>query len=381
MNLSKRGSKITDRFSFYRIKPSKHRLITFGKAFLLLVLVYLFLVSISLMGSGLKGIGLEYTKHVIAGTSNALVGLFIGILVTGIVQSSSTTTSITVGLVGGGLMSLQQAIPIVMGANIGTSITNALVSMGHLRIKPELERAFGAAIVHDIFNVLTVLVFFPLQVKFNILGRSALVLEKLFEESGGLTFVSPLKIIVEPAVTCFETILANKGWLIVVFALILLFFSLRYIVKIMKSLIVQRLTAFFNKVIFRTPFVGIFFGMLCTAIVQSSSVTTSLIVPLAGAGLVTLEQVFPFTLGANVGTTVTALMASLVTQNPTAVAVALAHFLFNVFGIAVFLPLKFIPISIARKMATLAVKNRAFPLLFIVLMFLIIPMLMIEIMR
>ncbi len=333
------------------------------------------------MGTGLKGIGLEFTRNVIAGSSGALIGLFVGILVTSIVQSSSTTTSITVGMVGGGLMTIEQAIPIIMGANIGTSITNTLVSMGHLRIKPELERAFGAAVVHDIFNVLTVLIFFPLQVKFNFLGKAALFFESLFEQGGGLTFVSPLKIIVKPTVELLESLLGGIEWLIIVVSLALLFFSLRYIVKTMKSLVLRRLTVFFNKVIFRTPLVGIFFGMIFTALVQSSSVTTSLIVPLAGAGLVTLEQVFPFTLGANVGTTVTALMASLVTQNPAAVAVAFAHLLFNVFGIIVFLPLKFVPIAIARKMAYLAVKNRAFPLIFIALTFLVIPLVMIQLLR
>ncbi len=367
--------------AFKNDKVSPQKLIAIGKIVLLLSLVYLFLVSISLMGSGLKLLGMEFTRNVIAGTSNVFVGLFIGILVTSIVQSSSTTTSIAVGLVGSGLMSLEQAIPIVMGANIGTSVTNVLVSMGHLRVKSELERAFSAAVVHDMFNILTVLVLLPLQIIFNVLGRSASFLASVFERSGGLQFVSPLKLIVKPTVKLLEAVLAENGWIIVAFSLILLFLSLRYVVVVMKSLVMHRLTVFFNKVIFRTPLVGIFFGMLITAIVQSSSVTTSLIVPLAGAGLVTLYQVFPFTLGANIGTTVTALMASLVTQNPTAVAVAFAHLLFNIFGIAIFLPLKVIPIYLARKLARLAVLNRAYPIVFIVLTFLVMPLILIQIMR
>ena len=365
----------------YYKKTTRKKLITTGKVILLLLLVYLFLVSISLMGAGLKDLGLDLTRRVIAGTSNAFVGLFIGILVTSIVQSSSTTTSITVGLVGCGMMTLDQAIPIIMGANIGTSVTNTLVALGHLRVKPELQRAFGAAVVHDTFNVLTVVIFFPLQLYFNIIGKSAEFLADIFEKSGGLQFVSPLKIIVTPAVEALETLLASNGWLIVTVSLLILFLSLRFIVKTMKSLVLKRLTVFFNKVIFRTPLIGIFFGMVFTAIVQSSSVTTSLIVPLAGAGLVTLEQVFPFTLGANIGTTITALMASLVTQNPMAVAVAFAHLLFNIFGIAVFLPLQAVPIYFAKKLARLAVLNRAYPILFILLIFFVIPLLLIQTMR
>lgn len=357
------------------------RLVTTARVFLLLLLVYLFLVSICLLGEGLKDLGMDFTRRFIAGTSNAFVGLFIGILVTSFVQSSSTTTSVTVGLVGSGMMMLDQAIPIIMGANIGTSITNTLVSMGHLRVKSELSRAFGAAIVHDIFNIMTVIVFFPLQAKYNILGTSAEFLAGIFEKSGGLTVVSPLKIIVTPAVNLLEIVLAKNGWVIIFVSLGILFFSLRLIVKTMKSLVLSRLTVFFNKVIFRTPLIAIFFGMLFTVLVQSSSVTTSLIVPLAGAGLLTIEQIFPFTLGANLGTTVTALLASMVTQNPHAVAVAFAHLLFNIFGTLIFLPLKFIPIFIARKMAQLAVMNRAFPILFIFLTFFVIPLLLIQIMR
>lgn len=363
----------------YRFRPSRGRVINFGKVGSLFALIYLFLVSISLMGSGLKLLGMEFTTNVIAGTSNALVGLFIGILVTSIVQSSSTTTSITVGLVGSGLMTLEQAIPIIMGANIGTSVTNTIVSLGHLRVKPELERAFSAAVVHDVFNVLSVIIFFPLQLKFNILGKSALFLEEIFEQSGGLKFVSPLKLIVNPAVDLLEIALMENGWLVVVAALIILFFSLRYIVVIMKSLVMKKLSQFFNKVVFRNPAIGIISGLVITAIVQSSSVTTSLIVPLAGAGLVTLEQVFPFTLGANIGTTVTALMASMVTQNPTAVAVAFAHLIFNIFGICIFLPAKFIPVFLAKQMGKLAIKNRAYPILFILFTFLILPLLLIKI--
>ncbi|NQS98334.1 MAG: Na/Pi cotransporter family protein [candidate division Zixibacteria bacterium] len=357
------------------------KLSSLAKVLLPVLLLYVFLVSISLMGAGLKLLGLEFTQRIIASTSNAFVGLFIGILVTSIVQSSSTTTSITVGLVGSGMMSLEQAIPIVMGANIGTSVTNILVSLGHLRIKPELQRAFGAAVVHDTFNVLSVIVIFPLQLSFNILGRSSNFLAQLFEKSGGLEIVSPLKIIVSPSVNLLESLLGKNGWLVLALALLLLFLALKYIVVVMKSLVLRRLSVFFDKVIFRTPLVGLFFGMVFTAIVQSSSVTTSLVIPLAGAGLVSLTQIFPYTLGANIGTTITALLASLVTQNQAAVAVAFAHLIFNIFGICIFLPLKMVPIFIANKLAVLSVKNRYFPIAFVLFVFLIIPLLLIQITR
>lgn len=325
--------------------------------------------------------GKDFTEKLISSTSNAFVGLFIGILVTSVVQSSSTTTSIVVGLVGGGMMTLENAIPIIMGANVGTSVTNTLVSLGHIRVKSELERAFSAAVVHDMFNLLCVLVFFPLQIMFNFLGNSANLMANAFEKSGGLQMVSPLKIIVKPVVKWASHMMGDIGWLIVVVALLILFLALRYIVVLVKSMVMDKVSVFFDKVIFRNPLIGLLFAMVITAVVQSSSVTTSLIVPLAGAGLVTLEQVFPYTLGANVGTTITALMASLVTENKAAVAVAFAHLLFNIFGIVVFMPLQRIPIGIARWLGKMAVKNRAFPVIFILTIFIIVPLILIQIMR
>ena len=149
----------------------------------------------------------------------------------------------------------------------------------------------------------------------------------------------------------------------------------------MKSMVMEKISVFFDKVIFRTPLTGLLFSMIITAIVQSSSVTTSLIVPIAGAGIITLEQAFPYILGANVGTTITALMASLVTQNQAAVAVAFAHLLFNIYGIIVFWPARFLPLAIARTLGKMASKNRMFPIYMMLILFIIIPLILIQIMR
>ena len=105
---------------------------TLFKMFAVVALLYCFLVSIGLMGSAFKGFGKGFAESLIKTTSNPLVGLFIGILATSLVQSSSTTTSIVVGMVGSGVIAVPNAIPIVMGANIGTTVTNTLVSLGHV---------------------------------------------------------------------------------------------------------------------------------------------------------------------------------------------------------------------------------------------------------
>ena len=109
--------------------------------------------------------------------------------------------------------------------------------------------------------------------------------------------------------------------------------------------------------------------------VQSSSITTSTVVPLAGAGVLTLRQIFPFTLGANIGTTVTALLAAMV-LNPIAMIVAFSHLIFNIMGIVVIYPIKIlrdIPIKLATKLADLSAENKSIPLLYLLVVFVLIP--------
>ncbi|MBD3166348.1 hypothetical protein GF324_07110, partial [bacterium] len=305
---------------------------------------------------------------------NPMLGLLIGILTTSLVQSSSTTTSIVVGLVGGGLFSIEQAIPIVMGANVGTSITNTVVSLGHIRNKDEFRKAFGAATVHDIFNFLTVAVLMPLQMQFNLLGRIAYTIEQLFEKGGGFTFTGPIKLVVDPVVGLLEWAMMENGWVMLIGALVILLVSLRSIVTIMKTLMIEKLQEVFNKVIFRSPAVSMLAGVVLTAIVQSSSVTTSLIVPLAATGVVTLKQVLPFTMGANIGTTFTALLAALVTAEVSAITVALTHLMFNILGIGIFLPFMKVPAFLADRLAFVSAEQRWFPFVLVPLVFIGIPL-------
>merc|ERR1711990_701010 len=94
---------------------------------------------------------------------NAIAGCLVGVLVTVLVQSSSTSTSIVITMVAADLFSVRQAISLIMGANIGTSVTSTIVAMGQVGEKEEFRKAFAAATVHDMFNFCTVLVLLPLE--------------------------------------------------------------------------------------------------------------------------------------------------------------------------------------------------------------------------
>jgi sodium-dependent phosphate cotransporter len=343
--------------------------------------LYLFFFSLELMGTSLKMFGKGLAENLIQTTTNPLVGLFIGILATSIIQSSSSTTSIVVGLVAGGVLNVPNAIPIIMGANIGTSVTNTLASLTQLRRSVEFQRSFSAAIVHDFFNILAVLVIFPLQYFTNFLGRGATFMGEQFQHIGGLKFLSPVKAITRPVVEILKNLIGDYAWVLLVLALVCLLFSLSQMVKALKILIVTKAEAWFDRYLFKTALRAFLVGMLLTTMVQSSSITTSLAVPLAGAGLLTLTQIFPYTLGANIGTTITAILAALVTGNLSAIVVAFSHLLFNISGIIAWLPFKLVPISLAQKFAHLATRKKIIPILYILVLFFLIPILVISLFR
>ncbi|MCK5618444.1 MAG: Na/Pi symporter [Candidatus Krumholzibacteria bacterium] len=340
-------------------------------------MLYIFFVSISLMGASFKFFGKDFAKHLLETTANPFVGLFIGMLATGLVQSSSTTTSMTVALVAGGGLDVTRAIPIIIGANIGTSVTNTLVSLGHIGRPDEFRRAFAAATVHDFFNLLAVLVIFPLQLWTNFLGRWASFLGETFADVGGFALFNPLKTIVTPSVEFLTRLAHENGTIMLIIAAILLFVALRYVVKNLKALVIGKVELFFTSTLFRSAGRSFLLGLVLTVMVQSSSITTSLAVPLAGAGILTLVQIFPMTLGANVGTTITAILAALVTGQVAAITVAFAHLLFNITGIILLWPIKWVPLRLAETLAKTAVKSRLIPVVYILAVFFAVPLIFI----
>ena len=370
-------------------------LFNYFKIAAIFAILYLFLVSIGMIGTGFKGLGRGFAEQLMSSNAAPLIGLFIGILATSLIQSSSTTTSIVVGMVAAGtfgedpILAVATAIPYIMGANIGTSITNTIVSLGHIANKNEFRRAFEASIVHDFFNVLSVLILFPLQLYFGVISKTANWMASLFLGAGTFTFKSPVKMMTKPAVDAINNFfkmqdIINHNWLLIFAALILLFISLRYLTVLIRSLVMERLEAFFDSHIFKTWLRAMAFGVFITILVQSSSITTSLVVPLAGAGILQLRQIFPYTLGANIGTTITALLASLVAGTHAPLAVAFGHLAFNIFGILLIWPIekiRNIPIKMSEKFAAVAVRNRMIPIVYILVVFFLIPLTLIFIVR
>ena len=330
---------------------------------------------------GIKELGDDFAKTVLSTTSNSFVALFIGIISTAIFQSSSTTTSLIVGMVGSGALPLTGAIPMIMGANIGTTITNMLVSIGHINRNNEFRRAFAAATVHDFFNVIAVIILFPLEIVFGILEKSAVWLGNILfgKVSTDAVFHSPIKTAIEWGSNHLVTFSSGNNILLIIISVLLTFTMLFSLVKILRSLVLHKVENFFDQYFFRSAIIAFCFGIILTILVQSSSITTSTIIPLAGAGVLTLRQIYPFTLGANIGTTVTALLASL-TLDVTAMVAAFSHLFFNIFGIIlIYLNplLRDIPMKLAEWVADLALKNKVLPLIYLLIIFFGLPLIII----
>ncbi len=361
---------------------------------LVVALIYVFLVGVSSLEAGVKIMGADTQERLFANVDNPLAGLFVGILGTVLVQSSSASTSVIVGLVGGGILGVDQAVPTVMGANIGTTITNTLVSLGSVRQSAEFRRAFAAATVHDFFNVIAVAILLPIELATGWLSSAAREIAKPLTGAAGSDRKSPIKQWVKEPVGWLKDLYdwlgaADNllGTLMVVTGLVIVLSALTLITKNMRHLVADRVERSLNAVLGTGGgIVAMILGLIITVAVQSSSITTSIMVPLAAAGVVSLRNIYPVTLGANVGTTITALLAALVaTENPeAALTIAVVHTLFNVSAILILYPwprIRDIPIRLAEGLAEIAVARHSLAVAYVVFTFIIVPLIGVAVLR
>lgn len=351
-------------------------------------LLYVFLVGVNGLGSGFKLLSQGFLDSFFRATSNPFLGLVVGILATTLVQSSSVTTSLIVGLVAAPAnpLPLANAIPMVMGANIGTTVTATIAALAHMRWKEEFRRAFAVATCHDFFNFMSVLILLPLELMTGFLQKSAHALAELLSGLSGAEYESPIKGAIKaggtPIKAVIEFITPSVQWTAVIYIAVsglLIYLALILLIRVMRSSMKSRVEAMVTRAFENRAIVAMTVGLLATVMVQSSSITTSLLVPLAGAGVLTLPQAFPITLGANLGTTMTALMAALAATGVNAEAgltIALVHMLFNLSGITIIYPVERIrnlPLKAARALADIAARSKLLAIAFVVVLFYGLP--------
>ncbi|XP_076031370.1 sodium-dependent phosphate transport protein 2B-like [Oratosquilla oratoria] len=436
----------------------KRVVINAGKFVSVLTLLYFFVCSLDFLASSFRLISGKTTGAVFQNEflTNPVVGLMIGILVTVLVQSSSTSTSIIVSLVAADMLHVHEAVPMIMGANIGTSVTNTIVSLTQVGDRNEFRRAFAGATVHDMFNWLSVFTLLSLELATGLLETVTNIIVNSYDWSGQGANIKLLKVVTEPftknIIRLDKKVL--KGWsqndpkyenaslikrfcdyekvqmwvnetvaedgttvaghfadkaqgiagscsflfadtpltdtqvglILLVIALVMLCGALVIIVKILHSMLRGSIAIIIKKTLnanipyvpWITGYIAILIGAIVTFLVQSSSIFTSALTPLIGIGVITVERSYPLTLGSNIGTTTTALIASMAGEGTSlkySIQIALVHLLFNIFGILIFYPIPFMrfPIPMAKVLGNTTAKYRWFAVFYLVLMFFLLP--------
>lgn len=370
---------------------SSHLAIKALKWFAVASCVYGLLVAVTSISTGFKLVsgGSENASYLLSYVSNPFTGLLIGTLVTALVQSSSTVTSVIVGLVAGGLP-IEIAIPMIMGANIGTTVTNTFVSLGHITKRADFKRAFAAATVHDFFNLINVIIFLPIEIMFGFLQKISAILTQYVAGAFSIDLKSygfvktATKAPVKEAMSHLDH-LSNtaSGSIMIALGILFIILSITTLSWLLKQIMSDRAQNIFRKTVGKNPISAIGSGTALTVLVQSSSTTTSLAVPFAGQGVLTLKQVYPFTLGANIGTCVTALLAAITLSGSGALLglqIALVHLIYNTLGVVIIygIPLlRNIPLALAEKLASLAAHNRLYAAGYVFSIFFVLPSLVI----
>ncbi|MCT4605139.1 MAG: Na/Pi cotransporter family protein [Marinisporobacter sp.] len=246
----------------------------------------LFLYGMTIMGDGLEKSAGDKMKRIIEVlTNNRIMAVFVGALVTMIIQSSSATTVMVVGFVNAGIMNLVQATGVIMGANIGTTITAQIASLK-------------------------------------------------------LTAIAPIVVGISVGVWLFTSNKKVKNIAEIFIGFGILFIGMDFMKHAVKPLReyegFKTMLLSFGKGTFTDSLMAIFTGFFITAVVQSSSATTGILIALASEGLLPIEASLPIIFGTNIGTCVTAMLSS-IGANRTAKRAAFVHFMFNILGTVVFM--------------------------------------------
>lgn len=347
--------------------------------------IYLFLIGVSSLEAGISAMGADTQERLFSAVTNPIAGLCVGILGTVLVQSSSASTSVIVGLVAAGAIDIDMAVPMIMGANIGTTVTATLVSLGSARRSDEFRRAFATACVHDFFNVFAVAILLPIELLTGFLSNTAGWLSERLVGASGSNWKSPIQQWVDTPVGWIEDFWSwvgpsgtALGAVMLATGLTLIIMSLGLITKNMRKLIADRLERSMNTVLSKgNGTVAMLLGIVITMLVQSSSITTSILIPMSAAGVLSIRNAYPVTLGANVGTTITALLAALATGSTDALTVALVHTLFNLSGIFILYVPRFVrgfPIYCAEGLARVAATRPVWAVMYVMGAFVVLPL-------
>ena len=304
----------------------------------LILLLYTFIFSIELIKKSILFLA-PSIKDFLLNNLTPIKAISTGWFATSIVQSSGAVDTVTATLAGNGLINLNISVYMIIGAALGTTITALIIALITVSQKrKDFRHGFEIGLYYTIYVALMVLIVSFLEFFFKAFSRSSLFLAQQLEDKVPLIAVPNfIEAITSPIIDPLFNA-SNKIFLIVL-AFAILILSLKYIGKAVIEVFggEEDAIAFINRH-FDSKYKAYFIGVGLTAIVFSSSITISLLVPLAVARLISLRKAIPFILGADLGTFTDLFLASLIIGKTSALAVAIISFLFAILGTLLFLP-------------------------------------------
>jgi len=341
----------------------------------------LFFFALNLMVASLSDYAANFEESILSYAIDPFVGLFIGLLLTAIIQSSSTTSTMVVALVATNTISIEEAIPIIMGANIGTTLTSTIVSLGFVSDKRAFRKAVSAGVIHDFYNIILVLILFPLEYFYGLLSKLSLQINELIIGQSAFSSGNEVSKVMDFGISNGIVSLINNNIISLVVCFALLFISIKLLTNVIRKTVIGGSKNKLRKFVFNKPFKSFGWGVLITAAIQSSSVSTSLLVPLVATEKIRLKHAFPFIIGANLGTTITALIAASF-NSEIAMSIAIAHLIFNLFGAVLFMTtsiLRNVFVNFIKKFSIVMTGNRLIGLGYILVMFFLLPFILITV--
>lgn len=337
-----------------------------------LLALYFFISGIMLIKSSASLMAEFLAEKIVSLIRDTTSAVFAGWIGTALLHSSGAFDSIVVALASSGAMPLSLAVSTIIGAELGTTVTPFLISLlGLMRGKGEHAAAFNVTISHVLYNVVTLLIFWPAELFFGLMTTIALKGSTIFVKASWLEAVPDILNVITPWVKPLLSYI--PPWIGILGGAAMLILALGGIEKYMTEIFNMPRSWNLIRSTFKKPLRAFLAGFLFTLMIPSTTVMVSLLIPLASSGVIDSDYyILPYILGANIGTVFDVMIAAMATGDPFSMGIWLVHLSINLIGALIFLPM-LKPFSILIKKTANYIAFSPRRALFIAIIFHLIP--------
>jgi sodium-dependent phosphate cotransporter len=279
------------------------------------------------------------TEKIVLVIRDTTSAVFAGWIGTALVHSSGAFDSIVVAFVSSGAMPISLAVASILGAELGTTVTPFLISvLNQVRGRKNQDAAFNVTLTHVLYNLCTLMIFYPAELFFGLLTTIALQGSNIFVKAPWLNAIPDVLETATPWVPMILKII--PPWLGIIAGAGLLILALNGVENYMTEIFNMPRSWNLIRATFQKPVRSFIAGFLFTVLIPSTTVMVSLLIPLATSGVLSADYyILPYILGANIGTVFDVMIAAMATGDPVAMGVWLVHLSVNVIGAIIFFPL------------------------------------------